>query len=157
MHRTFQGFSRRAALAAAALGAVAASFIAGPSPGQQSQPALSVLVPANAGSGPDTRVGANFTLPPGIQRHGNPRVRVTDAQGQLLELLPMYLTPGTTAAGAYRDLHTELYPPGIYQVRVEIDVASAAAIPSTDGLAGRDHDRAGAVARAPVHREEAVR
>ena len=69
---------------------------------------------------PNTRVTLTFAVPAGVHLTRNPRLRVTDAQGQLLELLPVFVTQGLPAGAGYRDLHTELYPPGVYQVRLEI-------------------------------------
>jgi hypothetical protein len=119
MKRSGRSFVRRAALAAAAVGGATAAFVAGPSRGQQSAPVPSVAVPATAG-GVDTHVALSFAIPAGAQLTRNPRLRVTDAQGQLIELLPVHVTQALPAGAGYRDLHTELYPPGLYQVRLEI-------------------------------------
>jgi len=122
-------FTRRAALAVAIAGGAVGCFVAAPSRGHQSVPAPSLVAPATA-SGADTRITLSFAVPAGIQLPRNPRLRVTDAQGQLVELLPVYVTQALPAGAAYRDLHTELYPPGVYQVRVEILYVGA------DGKAG---------------------
>jgi hypothetical protein len=128
MKRSHPQFFRAAALVVAALGG-AAVFMAAPSRGQQAAPALSVAAPATA-TGPDTRVSLSFAVPAGAHLTRNPRLRVTDAKGQLLELLPVNVTQALPAGAGYRDLHTELYPPGVYQVRLEILYVGA------DGKAG---------------------
>jgi hypothetical protein len=105
---------------AAALGATTAFLIAAPTRGQQGAPALNLTVPTTASGGADTRVSITYTLPPGVQLQRNPRLRITDTKGQLFELLPTHITPGAAVSTGYRDLHTELYPPGIYQVWLEV-------------------------------------
>jgi hypothetical protein len=121
MQRSFQHFSRRAAVAAAGLGAVATGFVAAPLRGQQAVPAVGVTAPAAASGGADTRVSLNYALPAGVHLQRNPAVVVVDARGRLFEFLPTHITPGTTTSTGHRDLHTELYPPGVYQVHVQID------------------------------------
>src|SRR5205823_2235708 len=111
---------RQAALAAAAGAAAIACLISSPSRGQQAAPALHLAAPAAASPAPDTRVSADFTLPPGVKLELNPRLRITDPKGQLFELLPMQLVPGAGATAAFRDVLTELYPPGAYKVQLEI-------------------------------------
>ena len=81
---------------------------------------LNLSAPAAAGAGPDTHISMGFSLPPGVRLQRNPRLRITDARGQLFELLPMSLTFTANATGGHRDLHTQLYPPGVYQVQLEI-------------------------------------
>ena len=76
-----------------------------------------------ASRGPDTRVTLSFTVPAGAALDSNPRFRITDAKGQTIELLPAHVAQGLPAGTAYRDLHTELYPPGVYQVRAEVVLA----------------------------------
>ena len=131
MQRSFRRFSRRAALAAAAVGAVTASFVAAPSRGQQNLPAIHFSVPAAVAGGAPARVQYDLTLPPGLPLARNPRVRVLNDKGQLWELLPMYITQRSPSLAGYRDLNTENYPPGQYRVSVEVDTVGAGGQEST--------------------------
>src|SRR5947209_3209588 len=110
-----------AVLAAAIL--TAAALLAGPtpSPAQQSLPAVTHSAPAAAAArGATTSVTLAFTVPPGLALATNPRVRVTDAKGNLVELLPATLTRRPPSGAATRALHTGTYRPGTYQVSAEV-------------------------------------
>ncbi len=116
-------FSRRAALAVVVLGGAAAAFVAAPSRGQQSAGVVHHSAPVAASRGEFTRATLDFTVPPGIRLERLPRFRVTDANGQGIELIPALPTQGALSLPSgtcYRDLHTGLYPPGVYQVRAEL-------------------------------------
>jgi hypothetical protein len=124
--------SHRIAAAVAVLGGVAAALVALPSrgqetpPGQQPTPApadapvIQVTVPATRTLGAITQVDYQFTLPSGYELIGPPRVRSVDASGELTELLPMYILQRSPTWAGLRGLHTSAYPPGTYQVTIEV-------------------------------------
>jgi hypothetical protein len=114
-------FPARPALLAAAILA-AAALLAGPAPApaQQALPGVTHSAPAAAVRGVPTTVNLSFSLPPGFKLVGNPRVRVTDGQGALIELLPTYITQRPPLGKGNRALHTSAYRPGTYQVHAEI-------------------------------------
>lgn len=112
---------RRAALVSALLGGAAILWLARPTPAQQSVPALSFSAPAAVAPRRSARVTMSFTLPPGLQLYDHPRVRVLDTNGRLVELLPATITQLSPVGAAFRDLHSENYPAGIYQVSVELE------------------------------------
>jgi hypothetical protein len=72
-----------------------------------------------------TRVPLSFDLPQGLQLRQNPRIRVTDAQGQLEELLPVFIVRSGSRGECYRDLHTQAYRRGTYTVRGELETVDA--------------------------------
>jgi hypothetical protein len=109
------------ALAGAVIGAAVMLSMGPPSRAQQNLPAVGITSPAAASGAADTHVALNYALPAGVHLQRNPAVVVIDARGRLFEFLPTHISPGTTTSTGYRDLHTELYPPGVYQIHVQID------------------------------------
>ena len=130
MRRIARLSPRSAALTAAALAGAATLLFARPLRGQQGPFAVQASIPATASAGPTTDVSYSFPALPGFQLQRNPRVRVTDAAGQVEELLPMYIERQSPVWSGHRGLHTETYQPGTYRVSVEVDYN----LPS--GLAG---------------------
>lgn len=112
--------SRPAALAAVVLG-TGVLLLARPTRGQQGPFSVQASVPASASNAPTTEVRYSFPLPSGLVARWNPRVRVTDASGQLVELLPMSIDQRSPAWTGHRGLHTGTYPPGAYLVSIEVD------------------------------------
>jgi hypothetical protein len=87
-----------------------------------------VVVPAEA-AGPDTPVLLSYSLPDGYRLDRNPFIVVLDPSSALFELLPAYLTQPSPNAEGHRDLHTELYPAGIYQVRAQLSLLDTSGRP----------------------------
>lgn len=71
------------------------------------------------------RVDASFALPAGTRLGRGPRVRVTNARGELEELLPMLHLGHDKSGACYRDLHSENYPAGTYQIQCELETIDA--------------------------------
>src|SRR5213592_1073105 len=116
MRRISRFSSRPAALAAVGVGGAALLLLARPLRGQQGPFGVQATVPAAASSGPTTRVHYSFPFPVSFQLQRNPRVRVTNGDGKLAELLPMYIDQRGPTWTGHRDLHTQNYPPGTYRV-----------------------------------------
>jgi hypothetical protein len=112
--------ARHVALTAALASGAILLGIGLPTRAQQNLPAASVQAPA-ASSGPDTRVSLTYSLPAGVRLQRNPVIVVIDPQGRLFAFHPVHIAPGAAASTGYRDLPTELYPPGTYQVHVQLD------------------------------------
>jgi hypothetical protein len=74
-----------------------------------------------------TRVAASFALPARVRLGRVPRVRVTNPRGELEELLPMLFVGGDRSLQCYRDLHSDTYASGTYQVECEIETIDAVA------------------------------
>lgn len=83
--------------------------------------AVKVACPATAQLGRKTRATLEFTLPTGARLTGTPRVRVTDLQCKVWELLPVYLDKPAPQGQGHRDLNTPAYAPGAYQVTGEVE------------------------------------
>ena len=98
--------SRPAALAAVGVGGAALLLLARPLRGQQGPFTVQTSIPATAGSGATTEVSYSFSFPIGFHLQRNPRVRVTDAGGRLVELLPMYIDQQAPTWAGHRGLHT---------------------------------------------------
>src|SRR5947209_7059479 len=111
-----RGFRSRAPAAmAVALGAAALLFGSVPSHAQQGRPTIQHSCPAAAAAkAAATGATLSFTLPPGFRLARNPRLRVTDARGKLVELLPAFISAGPPSGKAARDLHTSAYRAGTY-------------------------------------------
>jgi hypothetical protein len=67
------------------------------------------------------RVNASFTLPLGSRLSRVPYVRVTNPRGEVEESLPMLFLGRDTSSECSRDLHSETYRPGVYQVQCELE------------------------------------
>jgi hypothetical protein len=106
-----------------AVGGAALLLLARPTRGQQGPFSVQASIPATASAGATTEVRYSFPFPAAFQLLRNPRVRVTDAEGKLVELLPMYIDRRTPLWGGHRGLHTENYRPGAYRVTVEVEYA----------------------------------
>jgi hypothetical protein len=112
-------FRASAALLIAALGSCAL-----PVHGQQELPVVRYIGPEVAAPGDLTRVRVSYTLPSGFWlRRGSPRVRVTDRQGNTVELLPVIMGPPSSQGSGERDLTSGSYAPGSYLVRAELEYA----------------------------------
>jgi hypothetical protein len=68
-----------------------------------------------------TNAQMEFDLPPGITLRRNPRFRVTDRAGKVVEMLPVILTDRGAVWRGHRPLRTGTYRPGTDQVQVELD------------------------------------
>lgn len=89
--------------------------------GQQEIPTVRHSAPTVRSPGRTTTVDLDFTLPRGFQLARNPRLRVIDAKGQLVEFVPTYINARSLTGKGHRGLRTRAYLPGTYQVRAEID------------------------------------
>jgi hypothetical protein len=110
----------RVVLSAAALGTAATLCMVLPSRAQQDRPELRFSAPATRAAGAQTPVDVDFTLPAGFQLTRPARIRVVDEEGQLIELLPVFITRRAPAWKGIRGLHTESYLPGVYKVSAEL-------------------------------------
>jgi hypothetical protein len=115
-------FPRRAARIVASLGG-ALMLAALPAVAQRARPTLRHSNPVVNPNRQHTRVTLDYSLPRGFQITARPRVRVVRANGDLITLINTYFTPGAPLSQAFQDLNTAAYPPGTYQMRVEIDVS----------------------------------
>lgn len=104
----------------AALGSVVLCLGTLAAHGQQELPAIRHVAPEVAARGDITTVRVEGTLPSGFWLRREPRVRVTDASGTVVELLPILRGPPPQIKG-YRGVTTGYYVPGVYQVRAELD------------------------------------
>jgi hypothetical protein len=66
-------------------------------------------------------VVVEFQVPPQMVVHHPPRLRVTDTQGNVIALTPMFVENWGPVARAYRDLPTGIYPAGSYVLTAEFD------------------------------------
>ena len=91
---------------------------------QAQSPAVQLRVPATAPARGHSAAIAEYSLPIGARRVWHARIRVLDSNGELTELLPMH--PDRERPGlARRRLRTDSYPPGVYQVRAEVEYRDA--------------------------------
>jgi hypothetical protein len=91
----------------------------------QSAPAARNTPPPTATAGRDTAVPTEFDLPAGYTLAAVPRLRVLDARGKLVELVPIYLSQPAPNGRGQRLLTTSRYRPGPYQVRLEVECRDA--------------------------------
>lgn len=120
MHR-FRQRPRRGPILAAVLLAAAVLGVVLPSRAQQEQPEIRFSAPTTRATGRTTRTDVEFTLPAGVRLNRAARVRVIDAQGRLIELLPFFITGRGATNKGFRGLHTESYLPGVYRVTAEVE------------------------------------
>jgi hypothetical protein len=125
MLRLFPNAPPGAALAAAALGAAVLLFPMAPARAQQNGPTVRPSVPLVNPTKRYTPVTLDFTLPAGFQLVGHPRIRIFNAKGQQVVLLPTAIDQRGPEGKGHRNLNTEDYPPGNYQLRVEISFVDA--------------------------------
>jgi hypothetical protein len=98
--------------------------------GQQELPEIRHVAPEVAARGDITIVRVEGTLPEGFGLRREPRVRVTDASGTEVELLPIIRNPPPQIRG-YRGMTTGYYAPGVYLVRAELDYYGPDGAPGT--------------------------
>lgn len=92
-----------------------------PPPGAEERPTIRHVAPVLASPGRDTTVTLEFTLPPGYELLGGPRVVAINEESALVVLLSTYITQAPPDGKGYQKLGTWHYPPGIYRLRAEID------------------------------------
>ncbi len=94
-------------------------FLGLPARGQQ-EGEVSLTCPATGAASGLTRVTVTFSHTQRARLDRHPSLRVTNAEGELVELLPVQLDRRGPAGEGHRDLKTRPYPPGVYQVRAEL-------------------------------------
>jgi hypothetical protein len=113
--------SPRAVLAATVLGGAALLAAAVPARAQQNVPTLRPSVGLVNPTKRFTPVDLDFAIPPGFQLADLPRIRMLNPKGVQVVLLSMHIDRrGPTGKGSQR-LNTEDFPPGSYQLRLEIE------------------------------------
>ena|SRR5947209_365047 len=105
--------------ATALLGTALSLLGALPARGQGGVPSVALRQLARVPRRPWHGVTIDYQLPPGFTLVA-PYVRVTDAGGNVIELLPGSIVPGPSGPAGYRELHSQNYRPGVYQVRAEV-------------------------------------
>jgi hypothetical protein len=85
------------------------------------RPIIRHSTPATASRSQRTPVQVEFELPSGHELVRNPRVVAVDSMGRLVNLLPITLTQRPPIGKGQRELQTNVYAPGGYRVRAEMD------------------------------------